>query len=332
MKRKIIKITNNVSPNVFRLEWVVGNLCNRKCWYCFPGANEGTYPFPSDIELIKKNFTTMFDSYKENGIDTFEILLTGGEPTLWKEFPEVLNFFKENYNVVIRTLTNGYKKLDWWKENAKFFDHVEISVHNENSDIDHIISVADYLFESKTMVVANVLMDPKNFDVCKDIVEKLKTSKHPWPIITKTVFFEGIPDYTEEQSLYFKGKLKHRLPDIEQVKTFFKGRIEGNRYQVTYDDGEIFVVPNDRWIALEKLNHFYGWECNLGVEAMQITSEGILTGGCGQQLHGSDHHYNILDPDFSNKFKAPKNPITCKQITCGCTTEIHINKSKLNNM
>ena len=91
---------------------------------------------------------------------------------------------------MIRTLTNGYKKLDWWEQNAKFFDHVEISVHNENADIDHIISVADHLFESETMVVANVLMDPKNFNVCKDIIEQLKISKHPWPIIAKTVFFE----------------------------------------------------------------------------------------------------------------------------------------------
>lgn len=328
MKNKIIKITNNISPNIFRIEWVVGNLCNRKCWYCFPGANEGDLPFPSDIELLKKNFSKFFDRYVENGVDTFEILLTGGEPTLWKEFPQILDFFKENYNVLIRTLTNGYRKLDWWKDNAKYFDHVEISVHNEQSDIDHIIAVGDFLFENETMVVANVLMDPKNFEACKNIVEKLKTSKYPWPIIAKTVFFDGIPNYTLEQKDYFKDTVKHRIPERSLVEKFFKGRPEGNRYWVTYENGTEFEVPHDRWIALEELNHFYGWKCNLGVEAVQITSKGIITGGCIQPLYESQEHFNILDPDFAEKFNVSLQPITCKQLTCACTTEIHINKFK----
>ena len=151
--KKIIKIKNNIDPKIFRIEWGVGNLCNRKCWYCFPGANEGTIPYPSDLNLLKKNFKTLFDSYREIGIESFEILLTGGEPTLWKDFPIITKFFKENYNVFVRTLTNGYRKLDWWKQHAKFFDSVEISVHNEHSNINHIISVADYLFESETFVL-----------------------------------------------------------------------------------------------------------------------------------------------------------------------------------
>ena len=327
--KKIIKITNNKSPKLFRIEWGVSNLCNRKCWYCFPGANEGTIPLPTDVELLKKNFSALFDRYKEHGIDQFEILLTGGEPTLWKEFPIMLEFFRKNYNIVIRTLTNGYKNLEWWKQYAKFFDHVEISVHNENSNIDHIISVADYLFESETMVVANVLMDPKNFDICKDIVEKLKTSKHPWPIIAKTVFFEGVPNYTEEQKLFFKENIKHRMPDKEIVRKFFKGQLEESRYWATYDNGEIFELPHDRWLALEKLNHFYGWQCNLGVEAIQITMDGILTGNCIQPLYEGDQHYNILDPEFSEKFKPIIKPAICKQLTCTCTTDIHFNKSKI---
>jgi MoaA/NifB/PqqE/SkfB family radical SAM enzyme len=326
--KKIIKITNNNSPTHFKIEWGVGNLCNRKCWYCFPGSNEGTIPYPTDIELLKKNFSKLFDTYKKNGIETFEILLTGGEPTLWKEFPLILEFFRENYNVIIRTLTNGYRKLDWWKEKGKLFDHVEISVHNEHADIDHIISVADYLFSSKIMVVANVLMDPKNFDECKNIVEKLKTSKYPWPIITKTVFFDGIPKYTVDQESYFKETNKHRLPDKELVKDFYKGNPDGNRYWVTFENGKEYELPHDRWIALDKLNHFYGWKCNLGVEAMQITMDGNLTGNCMQPLYGDTEIYNILDPMFCEKFNPVLNPVICKQITCTCTTDIHFNKFK----
>ena len=80
---------------------------------------------------------------------------------------------------------------------------------------------------------------------------------------------------------------------------------------------------------LEKLNHFYGWQCNLGVEAIQITMDGILTGNCIQPLYEGDQHYNILDPEFSEKFKPIIKPTICKQLTCTCTTDIHFNKHKI---
>jgi organic radical activating enzyme len=325
--RKIIKIHDNRDSNLLRVEWIIGNLCNRKCWYCFPGSNSGTIPCPTDIDLLKENLSALFDNYLKIGKDQFEILISGGEPTLWKELPEILEYLRSRYNIVIRTLTNGYRKLEWWEQNHKMFDHVEISVHNESADIDHLINVADYLFESETMVVANVLMDPKNFDICKNIVEKLKTSKHPWPVIAKTVFFEGVTNYTEEQKLYFKEKVKHRIPDKELVRKFWKGKLEENRYWATYSDGEIFEIPHERWLMLQNLNHFYGWKCNLGVDCLQIMPDGFLTGNCLQPMYGRDEHYSILDSEFKNKFTPTIKPVICKQLICKCTTDINLPKS-----
>jgi hypothetical protein len=120
------------------------------------------------------------------------------------------------------------------------------------------------------------------------------------------------------------------MPDKEIVRKFFKGKLEESRYWATYDDGEVFEIPHDRWLALEKLNHFYGWQCNLGVEAIQITMEGGLTGNCFQPLYEGRYHYNILDPEFSEKFKPNIKPVICKQLICKCTTDIHFNKFKLN--
>jgi len=47
--------------------------------------------------------------------------------------------------------------------------------------------------------VANVLMDPNNFEKCISIIEKLKLSNCPWPIIAKSVHYNGETKYTEEQ-------------------------------------------------------------------------------------------------------------------------------------
>ena len=326
--KKIIKIENNFDNNILRIQWPVGNLCNRKCWYCFPGANTGDQPFPKDVELLQRNFSALFKQYERIGRNKFDLLFTGGEPTLWKELPQIIKYLKDNHNIFIRTLTNGYRKLSWWEKNKDIFDQVEISIHNEELNIKHIVDVCDYLFESKKMVVANVLMDPKNFEKCIQILESLKTSKHPWPIIAKTVFFNGIPDYTNEQKEYFTN-IRHRMPSKELLEEIYSANSKGTQYQVVYNTGEIFKLPHDRWIALEELNHFYGWKCNLGVESIQITPDGRLTGNCMQPLYEDENFYNILDKDFAEQFNPKIQSITCKQVTCTCTTDIHLTKEKL---
>jgi organic radical activating enzyme len=326
--KKIIKIENNFNNNELRIEWLVGNLCNRKCWYCFPGANTGDQSFPKDIELLKKNFSALFKQYELIGRTKIDFLFTGGEPTLWKELPEIIKYLKDNHNIFIRILTNGSKKLKWWEENKDIFDQVEISVHNEELDINHIINVCDYLYESKKMIVANVLIDPKNFEKCVQIIEDLKHSSHPWPIIAKTVFFDGIPDYTNKQKEYFTNT-RHRLPGKVILEEVYSAKSKGTQYQITYNNGEIFKLPHDRWIALEGLNHFYGWKCNIGVESIQITLDGRLTGNCLQTLYEDGNFYSILDKDFAEKFNPRIESIICRQVICTCTTDIHLTKEKL---
>lgn len=331
MTKKLIQIENNHDPRVLRIEWAMGNLCNQSCYYCFPGSHEGDIPWPSDIELLKKNFGKLFDHYKKFGKDIFQLYLIGGEPTLWKELPKLTEYFKENYDVIINISTNAYRKLDWWERNGKFFDHVEISVHNEFAKVEHLMAVADQLYEAETMVVANVLMDPKNFDYCQSIVEKMKTSKHDWPIILKTVHFDGVPTYTDEQRKFFD-VMKPRMPDKENIRKFFKGKLEENKYWAIFDDGEKFSTPGDRWFALEKLNHFYGWQCNLGVDMIKINFNGEISGSCLEYLYGLDYHYNLLQPNFAEKFEPEIKSLRCTKIICSCTAEIVIQKHKVINL
>ena len=54
MSTEIIKIDSNIDTDILRIELFFSNLCNYKCWYCFPGCNEGTHKWP-DLELVTKN-------------------------------------------------------------------------------------------------------------------------------------------------------------------------------------------------------------------------------------------------------------------------------------
>jgi len=71
--------------------------CNLECAHCYLGEKE-----PKDIsfEILKK----VFDSAKELGI--FHIILTGGEPTIHKNFKKIINYLNEN-RFRITLVTNG---------------------------------------------------------------------------------------------------------------------------------------------------------------------------------------------------------------------------------
>jgi organic radical activating enzyme len=299
---------------------MLGNFCNYKCHYCFPGSNDGDHPWP-DVDLLIKNTGHLLDTYKKQGKTKFEFFLVGGEATLWKQLPQFCNFLKDNYNATIRISTNASMSVNWWQRNLKMFDTVEISVHHEFVDPDHIIKVADMLYDKKINLVANVLMDPYHFEKCLGILEKLKTSKRRWPIVAKAVHFNGQSRYNEEQADYLKTQLK-RWPNLFWWFTL--------KHRAVY---KVWVVENnkkkrveDNWLMLQGKNKFKGWQCNLGVDHIEIFQTGRIAGTCREKTYNVPFYYNLYDLDFVDKFNPEIKPIICRKDVCECGAEININK------
>jgi organic radical activating enzyme len=302
---------------------MLGNLCNYKCNYCFPGSNEGTVNWP-DIEIVKTNIGHLLDFYKKNGKDIFQFYLIGGEPTLWKDLPILTEYLKSEYNAIINISTNGSRKLNWWDNNAKWFDDIEISVHHEFVNIEHIKDVADIIYSKNINTVANVLMDPNHFEKCKLIIDSLLSSKHPWPIIAKSVHYNGESRYTEEQKLFFSKTVK-RMPDMDWYNRVNKNPVWKKQVWVDYQDIKQEII-NNNWFTLNKLNHFQGWSCNLGIDHIEIFQDGTISGNCKQKIWGLDYYYNLYDPNFCKTFNPTFQPVVCQQSICQCTSEIIINK------
>ena len=169
----IVEVKNNQPSDTLRIEYMLGNLCNHKCHYCFPGSNEGDQPWP-DIDIVKQNLGHLLTHYRNNNKPKSNIFFVGGEPTLWKGLPELCTFLKQEFGTLIEMSSNGSKSVSWWKREAHNFDNVGISVHHEFAKLDHIIKVCDLLYEQGIFVNADVLIDPYNFEKCVETVEYLK--------------------------------------------------------------------------------------------------------------------------------------------------------------
>ena len=185
--------------------------------------------------------------------------------------------------------------------------------------------MADCIYEQQINVVANVLMDPNHFKKCQDLLEQLKSSKRRWAIIAKSVHFNGQTRYTEEQKKYFDSTLKRYPNPIYYLKTAnFKH--QKNKLWVIHEDNSKQKIKSDNWFALNQLNYFKGWICNLGVDNIEIYQDGTISGNCREKIYNLKNYFNLYNENFVDTYQPTIEPVICTSNICTCTSEIVIRK------
>ena len=324
--KQLIEITNN-QPKELRLQYELGNLCNYACWYCFPGSNEGDKLFP-DIEIVKYNLVKLINHYFESKkIDYIQLNFLGGEPTLWRDLGELVEYVSKNVNgfVTFSMQTNGSRTIRWWEQYGKYFDHVSISIHHERVDIDHVKTVANTLVKQGVSVLTAVLMDHTAWDKCVAMVNSLVKSKIKFMVMANPIQVNGITNYTKEQETYLEKSVKRR-PSIFTVIRHLNKYSKIPVVKAIYDNGEKIRVRSNHYFLLNKLNRFTGWSCSVGINFLNIGHDGRISGACRQKVYGLNYYYNINDIDFIEKFNPTIQYVTCQQAECLCSGESIIHK------
>lgn len=332
-----VAIVNNDYDEHLSIDFAISNVCNFKCHYCHPGSNEGDKKFPVDYKLIIKNFDHLLNVYKNYFNKTnIKIEITGGEPTLWPQLGDFAKHLKQVHNITnIALTTNGSRTIRWWKENSKYFDEVHLSLHPEEGSVDHLIDIADHIFnETDSHVAVNVIMDPNDWSKSKFNLEKVVAWNTPWLVKTWILIKNGsIMNYNEEQLKILEKKVYKKPPD-EYISRMLEKQIISNRSaaKVVYDDGTIESY-NSFELRNNQTHNFSGWLCNLGVDRIPIIF-GQLMGSCGAtNIFNLEKPLSIYDKDFIDRFQVDIiKPITCRQMSCGsCTKDLKIPKAKIHN-
>lgn len=329
--KDIIEIKTNKNKTL-RIMYELGNVCNYKCWYCFPGSNEGTTGWP-DVNIVKNNIVHLIQFYFDNRINDINLNFLGGEPTLWKDLGEFVKYIKLNVKpkfgqkLRISMQTNGSRTLRWWNEYGHYFDHVNISVHNEKADPNHISNVAQLLVDKDVLAIASVLIDHKNWDKSLKILNDLISTDTNFMIEAMPIHIQGIYDYTEEQKEFFKVPVKRKF-SIRQIIKHYKTISSVPTIKGKFSDGTEIKTLSAQYFTINGYDKFEGWRCNLGINWIFINKEGNLTGTCSNKIYGIDYYYNINDLEFSNKFNPTLQPTICKKLQCLCQGEVVLPKKK----
>ncbi len=99
------QLQDNFGRRFHYLRMSVTDVCNFKCTYCLP---DGYHPDGKPKFLALNEIENLVGAFAEVG--TQKVRITGGEPTLRKDFTDIIRIVADNPKIkTIATTTNGYR-------------------------------------------------------------------------------------------------------------------------------------------------------------------------------------------------------------------------------
>jgi MoaA/NifB/PqqE/SkfB family radical SAM enzyme len=318
----VVKIYRDVSkPSYFMVDWMLHDKCTYDCSYCPPANKSGT---DSRLNLdTLDQFCNSLESHVQSIDPNFKIkvLFTGGEPTVWKDFGELVSRLAAR-NWVLMVNSNGSRTNRWWEEYADKFSSIILSYHTE-SVIDNEFIQKLQICEKTTRTSVNVMLNPNEeyFQKAIDITSRIKNETTSVSVthykIQHTFGLQeiNVPQYSQEQ-LEIISNLKDYYPELpSHYKTIY------DNYLIKSTNGKVQQLD-----AVDLLNkglvNFKDWKCSVGLESIFIDAEGnILRGACRVDKP-------LGNISYPNSIVWPTEPVVCPYSWCGCITDIKNSKEK----
>lgn len=297
--------------------WNIGKKCNYSCFYCRDYLHSTVEDF-LPLDLMKATVDKICSKFKDSKI---RIWFTGGEPTLNKDFLNILNYIKETYgeHVNVGLTTNGTNTVEYYKKVIEYANSISFSCHFQFvkpkellEKIKQVQKHADELgntegYQGKFMSLStNVMMETKHWD---DIKEYLHLCKKEGVHYDMLIIHGGYEQYTEEQKKFMAfGEEEITTNTYNDIRIYQNGSDKPTEYSSSH-------------LSVDGNNIFTGWKCEIGMNSFLISSSGdVYRGACF--VGGS------LGNIYKGDFEVPTEPIVCDACICNDIADLKISKYK----
>jgi len=222
---------------------VVTNRCDLDCWYCFYYAEKAGYVYEPTIDQIKY----MVEQLKKQGV-TLVIQLTGGEPTLREDLPEIVKTLRDMGVKHIQLNTHAIKFAKLYFE-----------------DPEKAISYARTLRESGVNTVymsfdgVSPQTNPKNHFEVPFIFEVFRKSGMTSVVLVPTVI-RSVNDHELGDIIRFAAANNDIVRSVNYQPVSLTGmmkRFEREKYRITIADAIIRIeeqtngeIERDQWYPI----------------------------------------------------------------------------------
>jgi organic radical activating enzyme len=295
---------------LFNTSWILGRFCNYKCSYCWPYARSDKMDY-QPFEVYTHAIDEIKRQARQNGFTQFHWSFSGGEPTAYKQLPDLVKHLDETESPYqsIHMTTNLSPGSKWWKTwctNTALLQRRSItaSFHAEFAKEQEFGDKCLQLIYEGVYVTVNQVMVPEQFYETLERCNRLRSrginvTLKPQSNDTATAIVDG---YTPEM-------IKIMQDDFEQQ--------EG--YQIRLTDGhqDYYIDQAERFNALG-FNQFTDWTCNSGYQSVIIRGDEVKRAySCQEESLGTIEKFTL----FSS-------PQKCTTARCVSSADSKIPKCK----
>ena len=313
MKFKKLGQKTMLDNPLFNVSWILGRFCNYKCSYCWPYANTDK-PDHQELSLYKSTIDEIKSQARDNGYTQFHFSFSGGEPTAYKDFGELIEHYcsdtaPEYQSLHMTTnLSPGSKWWNKWLEATKGLQRRSItaSFHAEFANEQEFGDKCLQLMKEGVLVTINPVMVP---DLWKEYYERslrfidrgIHVTLKPQSDPTASFVVSG---YTEEQTKILQTESEQQTAQV---------RLKAN-------DGIEYELDQAERLNAFGFNKFKGWTCNAGYQSCIIRGDEVK-----RAYSCSDEPLGTLKDGFT-LFKTPSK---CVTDTCVSSADNKIPKVQL---
>jgi organic radical activating enzyme len=305
-----------LSRPLFSTSWILGRFCNYSCSYCWPYARSDNLDH-QPLEVYKRTVDEIKRQARDNGFNEFHWSFSGGEPTAYKQLPELVKHLdeKESTYQSIHMTTNlspGSKWWNTWCNNTDMLQRRSItaSFHSEFAKEQEFGDKCLQLMHETVHVTVNQVMVPDLFFETLERCNRLRArginvTLKPQSDPTASHVVEG---YTPEM--------------IDIMQTDFQQQVLGEEvYQIALydiDNTEYLFDQAERFNAFG-FNKFQGWTCNSGYQSVIIRGNEV-------KRSYSCHDYKL--GTLTEGFNLITKPRVCVTPSCVSSADSKIPKCK----
>ncbi len=302
--------------DLFSVSWILGRFCNYKCSYCWPYARTDK-PDHQDLSVYQHTIDEIKRQARENGFTRFHWSFSGGEPTAYKQFLDLIRHLDDGAQSPYQSIhmtTNLSPGSKWWKGWCQTTEvlqrrSITASYHDEHAREQEFGDKCLQLMNENVFVTVNQVMVPEKFWETLERCHRLKrrginVTLKPQSDPTASFVVNG---YSEEM--------------IRIMQQEFQQNVDGEQlYQIRLSDGnrDYFMDQAERFNAFG-FNKFTDWSCNSGYQSVIIRGLEVKRGySCHDVPLG-----NILEG-----FSLFKEPVKCSTPSCVSSADSKIPKIK----
>jgi len=295
---------------LFNVSWILGRFCNYKCSYCWPYARSDKMDYQT-LDVYKSTIDEIKRQARLNGFTEFHWSFSGGEPTAYKQLPDLVKHLDETestYQSIHMTtnLSPGSKWWNTWCRNTELLQRRSItaSFHAEFAKEQEFGDKCLQLIYERVHVTVNQVMVPEQFFETLERCERLRkrginVTLKPQSNDTATAIVEG---YTPEM--------------IDIMQNDFEQQ-EGFQIRLTDGSQNYFIDQAERFNALG-FNQFTNWTCNSGYQSVIIKGNEVKRAySCFDQPLGTIENFELF-----------KEPQLCTTPRCVSSADSKIPKCK----